>query len=167
MSRSRCATAQHAHWQTGLVRAHEFEELPFLPANQPDAFARMSRSVCGCRTWRRTRVSSSRSAVVGPSFPGSGLPASIAARATQLRIVCAEHANSRASCDGLRPAATSSIIGWRNSGGMAVVIGHRGLLLLQGSGVHESGATPATLSPVRRMPLTAFYESSSRIGWLL
>ena len=36
---------------------------PFLPANQAVAFARMSRSICNCRTWRRSRVSSSRSAV--------------------------------------------------------------------------------------------------------
>jgi len=33
-----------------LARIHEFKEDAFLPANQAVAFARMSRSICTCRT---------------------------------------------------------------------------------------------------------------------
>src|SRR3954451_8240765 len=89
--------AHRTHRKLGLIRVHEFEEFPFLPANQAVAFARMSRSVWSLRTWRRRRASSSRSALLKRSLLALGLPPSMAACAIQLRIDCAEQPNSSAS----------------------------------------------------------------------
>ena len=56
----------------------------------------MSRSISKRRFCRRKRVNSSRSALLKPSLPANGLPASIAASATQFVIVWALQPNS---CD--------------------------------------------------------------------
>src|SRR5882672_4371586 len=55
----------------------------------------MSLSILSCRVSRRSQFSSSRSALVSPSLPGSGLPPSIAACAIQLAMVLRETPNSR------------------------------------------------------------------------
>ena len=56
----------------GLVHVHEFVDpldvLSLLPANQAVAFARMSHCCRNCRTWRRSRERSSRSALVSTSL---------------------------------------------------------------------------------------------------
>jgi hypothetical protein len=96
------------HRKLGLIRVHEFvdplDALSPLPANQAVAFARMSRSSFSCRFSRRSRASSSRSALVSTSLPRSGLPLSAAAWANQVEMLCALQPNSRASSAGLRPA---------------------------------------------------------------
>ena len=82
----RFSTALAMRRALGLARHHEFEEFEefeefgeptslFL-ANQAVAFARMSRSILSWRFSRRSRLSSSRSALLSPSLPGRGLPAS-------------------------------------------------------------------------------------------
>src|SRR5690606_36618258 len=114
-------TAHGAHREVGLVRHHESEDFvevaSLRPANQAVAFARMSRSCCSWRTWRRSRLSSSRSAVLKPSLPGNGLPLSMAAWPTQLVMDCAVTLSSRESSAGARPARTSSTICCLNSAG--------------------------------------------------
>ena len=52
-----------------------------------------------------------------PSLPGSGLPLSRAAWASQLAMVWAVQPNSRASSPGLLPARASSMICSRNAAG--------------------------------------------------
>src|SRR5579862_5387638 len=79
----------------------------------------MSRSTFSCRTSRRSRASSSRSALVSPSLR---LPPSRSACATQLLIDWAVGSNSRDSSSGVRPARTSSTICWRNSGGYGFLV---------------------------------------------
>src|SRR5207244_2401561 len=101
----------------GLVRLHESEErfgvAGFSVANQAAAFARISRSSLSLRFSRRSRVSSSRSAVVSPPSP---LPRSRASCLTHSEIVHAVGPNSRDSSAGVRPPRTRSTI-WRlNSG---------------------------------------------------
>src|SRR6185437_5653465 len=65
--------AHHAHRVNGLVLLHEFEERfefgAVSCANQAAAFDRISRSICSCLFSRRSRASSSRSAVVSPPSP--------------------------------------------------------------------------------------------------
>src|SRR5215831_4909636 len=78
------------------------------------AFDRISRSSLSWRFSRRSRLSSSRSAVVRPPSPR---PALRSDRANQFLIDCAVGANSRASSSGERPARTRSTIWRRNSGG--------------------------------------------------
>jgi len=102
----------------GLIGFHEPEErfgvalLSF--ANQAAAFDRISRSSLSLRLSRRSRVSSSRSAVVSPPSPR---PASRSACRTQREIIQLEGPSSRESSWGLRPARTSSTIWRRKSGG--------------------------------------------------
>ena len=113
--------AHHGNGVTGPVLAHEWEPFGGITsvsrANQAAAFERISRSNLSWRFSRRRRLSSSRSAVVRPS---PRRPSSRSARATQLRIACADGSNSFASSSGVRPAQTSSIICRRNSGGYGV-----------------------------------------------
>jgi len=113
--------AHRVHGEGGLVGHHELEDgvnvFSPLAASQAVAFANISRSVCNWRTWRRSRCSSSRSALVNPSLLVEGLPRSTAACPTQFEMVCAVQSNCRANCAGVLPAATSSIICWRNAAG--------------------------------------------------
>src|SRR5215469_4474730 len=108
--------AHHPHRMGGLVHLHEPEERfegPLSVANQAAAFARISRSSLSLRFSRRSRLSSSRSAVV--SLP-SPLPRSRASCWTHSEIVQAVGPNSRDSSAGFRPVRTRSTI-WRlNSG---------------------------------------------------
>src|SRR5439155_24842755 len=101
----------------GLVRLHESEErfgvAGFSVANQAAAFARISRSSLSLRFSRRSRVSSSRSAVVSPPSP---LPRSRASCLTHREIVQAVGPNSRDSAAGVRPLRTISTICRLNSG---------------------------------------------------
>ena len=122
-------TAHGAHGEVGLVRNHESEDFVDvaspLPANQAVAFARRSRSCCNWRTWRRSRLSSARSAVLKPTLPDNGLPLSLAAWPTQLVMDCAVTLNSRESSAGVRPARTSSTIcclDFSGYGGLALEI---------------------------------------------
>src|SRR5207302_11012139 len=106
----------------GLVRLHESEErfgvAGFSVANQAAAFARISRSSLSLRFSRRSRVSSSRSALVKPPSP---LPRSRASCLTHSEIVQAVGPNSRDSSAGVRPLRTKSTI-WRlNSGAYRTV----------------------------------------------
>ena len=111
-------TAHRTDGKTGLVLLHELE--PFVGttsvsrANQAAAFANISRSSLSCLFSRRKRLSSSRSAVVKPSFLR---PSSRSACRTQFRIAWADGSNSRASSSAVRPARTSSTIWRRNSAG--------------------------------------------------
>lgn len=77
----------------GLVPAHKLVDavdvFSLLPANQAVAFARMSRSCCSRLFSRRSRTSSSCSALLKPALPASGLPRSRASCATQLAMLCA------------------------------------------------------------------------------
>ena len=112
-------------------------------ANQAAAFDKMSRSTFSCRFSRRSRVSSVRSAVVRPSVRR---PASRSAWATQLLIDCAVGSNSPAEVLGgtsgsdQRDQLFAKLRRIRSSGSW-----HRGLLLPQGLGVHESGSGPDLL----------------------
>src|SRR5690606_39242876 len=87
-----------------LMRSHEFEDPdgiePVSRANQAAAFDKISRSVFSCFTSRRSRPSSSRSAVVRPS---ARRPSSRSAWRTQLRIAWLDGSNSFASSSGDRP----------------------------------------------------------------
>src|SRR6202012_3513731 len=115
------AAAHRMHGNFDLVRTHEFvarmDVFSPLPANQAVAFARMSLSILICRFSRRSRTSSSRSALLKTSLPRAGLPLSAAACATQVEMLLAVQPNSRESCVGVRPACTSSTICRRNSAG--------------------------------------------------
>src|ERR1700722_13220703 len=113
-------TQQLAHGDdriTCLVIAHEpepFAGIAFVsPANQAAAFERISRSTRSWRFSRRSRLSSSRSAVVRPPSPRPPLRADCV---TQFLIDCAVGSNSAANSSGVRPACTSSTIRRRNSG---------------------------------------------------
>ena len=92
-----------------LVIAHEpepFGGIVFVSrANQAAAFERISRSSFSWRFSRRSRLSSSRSAVVSPPSPR---PASRADCAIQFLIDCAVGSNSHASSSGERQVRTSS-----------------------------------------------------------
>src|SRR5213078_2153902 len=103
---------------TCLVIAHEpepFAGIAFVSrANQAAAFERISRSTLSWRFSRRSRLSSSRSAVVRPPSPRPALRSDCA---NQFLIDCAVGSNSRASSSGERPARTRSTIWRRNSGG--------------------------------------------------
>src|SRR3954451_12478813 len=100
-----------------LVIAHEpepFGGIVFVSrANQAAAFERISRSSLSWRFSRRSRLSSSRSAVVRPPSPRPPLRSDCA---NQFLIDCAVGSNSAASSSGVRPACTSSTIWRRNSG---------------------------------------------------
>src|SRR5262249_41117390 len=106
-----------------LVIAHELEPfrgIVFVSrANQAAAFDRISRSSLSWRFSRRSRLSSSRSAVVRPPSPRPALRSDCA---NQFLIDCAVGSNSRASSSGDRPARTSSTIWRRNSGGEAALV---------------------------------------------
>lgn len=78
-----------------------------FPANQAAAVARMSRSWRGRWFSRRSRVSSSRSAVVGPSVR---FPAQRSACRTQLMLDCAVGSDSRERSSGV-PLARPSVVG--------------------------------------------------------
>jgi hypothetical protein len=96
----------------GLVRFHESEPLsgidPVSRAKQAAAFDKISRSSLSWRTSRRSRLSSSRSTLVTPSWR---LPALRSAWATQLRIVwalasgpgCVQHGPAQRSCADTLP----------------------------------------------------------------
>jgi hypothetical protein len=145
--------AHRSYRKHGLMRRYKPEDpLGFVLAslaNQAVAFARISRSVLSCLFSRRSRVSSSRSSVVRPSLPGSGLPASMAACATQLRMACAEQPNSAGQLGGV-PARSNQLhhllAKLERIWGMG--LGHRGVLSLQGSDVHKSGSTPHAAQPL-------------------
>ena len=87
-------------------------------ANQAAAFARISFSSRRIRFSRRSRRSSSRSAVVSPSRR----PSSTSAWFTQLRIVWSDGSNSRLSSPGVRPALTRRTISARNSAGYGALV---------------------------------------------
>src|SRR5262249_37829480 len=119
-------TQQPTHAGNRIVRlviAHELEPfrgIVFVSrANQAAAFDRISRSSLSWRFSRRSRLSSSRSAVVRPPSPR---PALRSHWANQFLIDCAVGSNSRASSSGERPARTSSTIWRRNSGGEAALV---------------------------------------------
>src|ERR1700737_936939 len=115
----------------GLIRVHELERRdgtePVSVANQAAAFDSISRSSRSTRFSRRSRLSSSRSAVVSPSLRSlSSSPACL----THWRIALAEASNSRANCAIGRPVRANSMIRRRYSrayGGWVFGIG--GLLL--------------------------------------
>src|SRR5713226_7542758 len=115
----------------GLIRVHELERRdgtePVSVANQAAAFDSISRSSRSTRFSRRSRLSSSRSAVVSPSLRR---PSSSPACLTHLRIALAEASNSRANCATGRPARANSMIRRRYSGAYGGwVLGIGGLLL--------------------------------------
>lgn len=88
----------------GPVRSHESVPplggtAPVSLTNQAAACERMSLSIFSCRTSRRSRANSCRSAVVSPSWR---TPASRSACATQL-IVWVVGSNSRANSPGVLP----------------------------------------------------------------
>src|SRR5436309_2817505 len=87
--------AEHPHWEDGLLRGDEPESHGFSFAKKAVAFFRMSRSIRSVRFSRRSRPSSSRSAVV--SAPGAPRPASISACRTQLRSAVSVRSSSRAT----------------------------------------------------------------------
>src|SRR2546428_7518886 len=101
----------------GLIRVHELERRdgtePVSVANQAAAFDNISRSSRSTRFSRRSRLSSSRSAVVSPSLRR---PSSSPACLTHLRIALAEASNSRANCAIGRPVRANSMIRRRYSG---------------------------------------------------
>src|ERR1019366_9090996 len=82
-------------------------------ANQAASFDSISRSSRSTRFSRRSRLSSSRSAVVSPSLRR---PSSSPACLTHLRIALAEASNSRANSAIGRPARTCSTNRRRYSG---------------------------------------------------
>jgi hypothetical protein len=73
---------------------HELEDasraISSLLANQAAAFERISRSELELAVFPAYRLSSWRFSLVKPFLPGKGLPASIAACASQLELVCVE-----------------------------------------------------------------------------
>jgi len=85
-----------------------------LPGEPGCGFFRISFSCLRILFSRRSRLSSSRSALESPSLRR---PSSRSACVSQLRMVWAEGSNSLASSSGVRPARTSSMICRRNSGG--------------------------------------------------
>src|ERR1700732_3844354 len=101
----------------GLIRVHELERRdgtePVSVANQAAAFESISRSSRSTRFSRRSRLSSSRSAVVKPSLRR---PSSSPVCLTHLRIALAEASNSRANCAIGRPERASSMTRRRYSG---------------------------------------------------
>src|ERR1700737_959795 len=101
----------------GLIRVHELERRdgtePVSVATQGAAFESISRSSRSARFSRRSRVSSSRSAVVSPSLRR---PSSSPVCLTHLRIALAEASNSRANCAIGRPERASSMTRRRYSG---------------------------------------------------
>lgn len=105
----------------GPVCHHELEEgldvFSALAANQAVAIDMKPRSILSWRFFQRRHVCCSRPAVVGPSLPGSGLPASCAACAISSGSVCAVHLRSRVSSSGVSPLRTASSNCWRNSAG--------------------------------------------------
>src|SRR5208283_2561787 len=109
-------SAHHPHRMGGLVGLHEPEERfegPLSVANQAAAFERISRSSFSRRFSRRSRVSSSRSAVVRPPSPW---PASRASCLPQRAIVQAEGPNSLARDAAVRPDLSRPTICRLNSG---------------------------------------------------
>src|SRR5580700_7817816 len=101
----------------GLVHFDEpeerFEVASLSVANQAAAFDRISRSSFSRRFSRRSRVNSSRSALVRPPSPP---PLSLASCLTHSAIVQADGPNSLASDAALRPDLTRSTICRLNSG---------------------------------------------------
>ena len=86
------------------MRRTEWEAwLAFTSLHQAAAFARISFSSRRIRFSRRSRRSSSRSAVVSPSRR----PSSTSAWFTQLRIVWSDGSNSRLSSPGVRTGPTT------------------------------------------------------------
>ncbi len=138
-------------------------------ANQAAARFRMSRSIrsrlfCRCR-----RSSSIRASVVSPSLRR---PSAKSACLTQLRIVCSEGSNSRASDPGLRPAVTNSTICSSYSGGYRPLLPALAHLLRspKWKGVRLSGTTPAVCRAVscprterHQSPQQSSADSSSRL----
>src|ERR1700674_1862221 len=130
----------------GLIRVHELERRdgtePVSVANQAAAFDSISRSSRSTRFSRRSRLSSSRSAVVRPSLR---TPPSRPACLTHLRIALAEASNSRANCAIGRPVRANSMIRRRYSGaygGCVLGIGGPPSYFLPNT-LYESGSTPA------------------------
>ncbi len=138
--------AYRSHPMFGLIRLHEFEDLPgTVPvsrANQAAAFFRISRSSRSWRFSRRSRPSSSRSTVVNPS---SRRPSSRSACRTQLRIAPAEHSNSRANSVGVRPPRTNSTICCRYSAANDRTFFDIRTPPAHSLGVHQIGSTPTSV----------------------
>ena len=112
----------------------------------------MSRSILSRLFSRFGRGSSSRASVVSPSLRP---PSSRSACLTQLRIVCSDGSNSRASDRTLRPLGTSSTICCLHSGGYRPLLSAMTHLPVwpKGKGVRHSGATPVDGKP-RPAPLS-------------
>lgn len=130
-----------------LVRLNESEPFDGIDlvslANQAAAFDRISRSRRSCLFSRPRRVSSSRSAVVKPSFR---LPSSRSACSTQLWMAWAEGSNSRESSSELLPARSSSTIRRLKSGGYGGCdFGMTDTSSSKDYSVHESGSTPSRM----------------------
>src|SRR5579863_2253543 len=115
----------------GLIRVHEVERRdgtePVSVANQAAAFESIPRSSRSPRCSRRSRLSSSRSAVVSPSpRRASSSPAGL----THLRIALAEASNAPANGASGRPVRASSMMRRRYSGAYAGWVRGIGRLLL-------------------------------------
>ena len=145
------------HPEAGTWWQSEHEPEPFggivfvCRANQAAAFDRISRSSRSCRFSRRSRLSSSRSAVVSPSLRW---PALRSACATQLRIDCAVGSNSCANSSGVHQLD----MGWSR-------IGHRGLLERKCSRVHETGSTSRRGRPSRSAHFVTCCTPQSVVGF--
>src|SRR6266851_207698 len=134
------------------IRVHELERRdgtePVSVANQAAAFDNISRSSRSTRFSRRSRLSSSRSAVVSPSLRR---PSSSPACLTHLRIALAEASNSRANCATGRPVRANSMIRRRYSGAYGGwVLGIGGLLL------PFSSTKPGQLQFVKRLDVVGY-----------
>ena len=140
-------------WRSGicLVIAHEpepFGGIAFVSrANQAAAFERISRSTLSWRFSRRSRLSSSRSAVVRPPSPRPALRSDCA---TQFLIDCAVGSNSVPVPPANGRHAPVDHLATELGRVRQSCLGHRGLLEPKWSGVHETGST--SLSPLARLP---------------
>src|SRR6266851_3875632 len=157
----------------GLIRVHELERRdgtePVSVANQAAAFDSISRSSRSTRFSRRSRLSSSRSAVVSPSLRR---PSSSPSCLTHWRIALAEASNSRANCAIGRPVRANSMMRRRYSGAYGGwVLGIGGLLLpfsptpsTKAGQLHfraeRSRASPSSFGS----PRTTSGEGSSSVG---
>lgn len=95
---------------------------------------------------KRTPVQSNARTIVSPSLPGSGLPASRAAWASHLMMLCEVGPNSCDGSAGLLPACASSMICWRNSAG------YGGLDLGVGDSLFRKDHVPTEEGQLDRLP---------------
>ena len=141
----RLAIAHEPEPFTGIAFVSRANQAAAPGSSPGQAFERIS---CSSRSWRfsrRSRLSSSRSALIRPPSPRPALRSDCT---TQFQIDCAVGSNSDASSSGARPARTSSTIWRRNSDCVGQsCLRHHGLLEHKRSGVHETGATSGASGP--------------------